>query len=57
LRKYLFKYEAGKKYERRNALDFSTSHNRDRKAINERNASYAYELHMGVCFEYKFYLL
>jgi hypothetical protein len=57
MRRYIFKYDAGRKYERRNVLDFSASHIRERKAINERNPSYADELHMGGCFENKFYLL
>jgi hypothetical protein len=55
MRRYVFKYDVGKKYERRNSLDFSASHNRGRKAINERSLSYAYELLMGGCFENIFY--
>jgi hypothetical protein len=57
MRRYIFKYDACRKYEKRNALNFSALHNRDRKAINERNPSYADELHMGGCFENMFYLL
>jgi len=57
MRRCVFKYDAGRKHEGRNALDFSVSHYRDRKAINERNPSYVDELHMGGCYESKFYLL
>jgi len=47
MRRYVFKYDEGRKYEGRNALDFSASQYRDRKAINERNLSYAGELQVG----------
>jgi len=57
MRRCVFKYDAGRKHEGGNALDFSASHYRDGKAINERNPSYVDELHMGGCYESKFYLL
>jgi len=56
MRRCVFKYDTGRKYEGRNALDFSASHYRNRKAINERNLSYADELRMGGCYENNFYL-
>jgi len=57
MRRFVFKYDEGRKYEGRNVLDFSASHHRDRKAINERNPSYANELQMGGSYEIKFYLM
>jgi hypothetical protein len=53
----VLKHDAGRKYEGRNVLNLSSSQYTDRKAINERNPSYACELHLEACYENKFHLL